>query len=167
MLTIVPARIPDDLPEVRSLFLEYAQSLGVDLSFQGFEEELASLPGDYVPPRAALLLARAGDATLGVIAMRTLETGVCEMKRLFVRPAARGSGAGRLLAEAILDTGRRAGYERMRLDTLPMMNAAYALYRRLGFREIPPYRHNPIAGTRFLECRLAIRAPEPNATETA
>ena len=151
--------MPEDLGEVRALFLEYAQSLGVDLSFQDFDRELANLPGDYVPPRGALLLARADGAAIGVVAMRPLEPGVCEMKRLFVRPEARGSGAGRLLAEEILDAGRRAGYERMRLDTLPTMSAAFALYRRLGFREIPPYRHNPVEGTRFLECRLAVAAP--------
>jgi len=154
MLRIESARMPEDLPVVRALFHEYAQSLGVDLSFQDFDREVASLPGDYVPPRGALLLARADGAAIGVVAMRPLEPGVCEMKRLFVKPEARGSGAGRLLAEEILDTGRRAGYERMRLDTLPAMNAAFALYRRLGFREIPPYRHNPVEGTRFLECRL-------------
>ena len=155
MLRIVPAGMPEDLPEVKALFLEYAKSLGVDLSFQGFDREVEALPGDYVPPLGAILLASANGANVGVVAMRALESGVCEMKRLYVRPEARGSGAGRLLAEAILDAGRRAGYERMRLDTLPTMSAAYALYRRLGFHEIPPYRHNPIEGTRFLECRLA------------
>jgi ribosomal protein S18 acetylase RimI-like enzyme len=159
MLRIEPVRMPEDLPVVRALFLEYAQSLGVDLSFQDFDHEVASLPGDYVPPRGALLLAQADGAAIGVVAMRPLEPGVCEMKRLFVKPEARGSGLGRLLAEAILDAGRRAGYERMRLDTLPTMNAAFALYRRLGFREIPSYRHNPVEGTRFLECRLAVAAP--------
>jgi ribosomal protein S18 acetylase RimI-like enzyme len=165
MLRIDSARMPEELPVAHAMFLEYAQSLGVDLSFQGFDDEVASLPGDYVPPRGALLFARADGVPIGVVAMRPLEPGVCEMKRLFVRPESRGSGAGRLLAEAILDAGRRAGYERMRLDTLPGMDAAFTLYRRPGFREIPPYRHNPVAGTRFLECRLTVPSPLHGATE--
>jgi len=158
MLRILPARIPDDLPEVKALFLEYVRSLDVDLSVQGFDREVEWLPGDYAPPRGALLLANANGATVGVVAMRPLEPGACEMKRLYVRPEARRSGAGRLLAEAVLESARHAGYECMRLDTLPTMTAAFALYRRLGFREIPPYRHNPIEGTRFLECRFASAA---------
>ena len=151
MSTLRPATFPDDLPEVRALFREYADALGIDLSFQDFDRELASLPGDYVPPRGALLLAEHQGAVAGCVALRPLESGVCEMKRLFVRPAFRGARLGRTLAEGILAEGRRLGYARMRLDTLPSMAEAIAMYERLGFTDIPPYRHNPIPGTRFLE----------------
>jgi ribosomal protein S18 acetylase RimI-like enzyme len=154
MSILRPASFPGDLPEVRALFREYADSLGVDLSFQDFDRELASLPGDYVPPRGALLLAERDGAVAGCVALRPLEAGVCEMKRLFVRPAFRGARLGRTLAEGILAEGQRLGYARMRLDTLPSMAEAIAMYERLGFVDIPPYRHNPIPGTRFLERAL-------------
>jgi len=150
-LTIESARIPEDLPEVRRLFAEYAAWLGVDLSFQNFDDEVAGLPGAYVPPRGALLLARLGDRVLGCVAMRPQSEDACEMKRLFVRDEARGHGVGRALAEAVIDAGRRAGYARMRLDTLAVMTSAHALYEALGFREIAPYTYNPLPGTRFLE----------------
>ena len=161
-----------DTDAARLLFREYAAGLGFDLSFQGFETEVAALPGEYAPPRGALLLAEAGGEQggppggadpgtgrasrfAGCVALRPIDATVCEMKRLFVRPAWRGTGLGRSLAEAILAEGRRLGYTRMRLDTVPAMQSAIALYESLGFRDIPAYRHNPIAGTRFLEAVLA------------
>ena len=154
-LRILPARGPRDIDAARALFREYAAGLGLDLSFQDFEAELAALPGDYAPPRGALLLAHAGGDLAGCVALRPLaEPAVCEMKRLYVRPAWRGTGLGRRLAEAILAEGRRLGYARMRLDTLPSMSSAIGLYESLGFRDIPAYRHNPVAGARYLEATL-------------
>jgi len=140
----------DDVELVRTLFREYADSLGVDLSFQGFDQELAALPGGY----DVVLVARIGGEVAGCVGVRPLGEGVCEMKRLYVRPSARGTGLGRALAEAAIARARELGYERMRLDTLPSMAAAQELYRSLGFVAIPPYRHNPVAGTSFLELRL-------------
>jgi len=161
VVTVSPARLPDDLDAVRELFAEYAEWTGVDLSFQDFGRELASLPGDYVPPRGALLLARLDGANVGCVAMRPLAAGVCEMKRLFLRVAARGHGVGRALVTAMLETARVAGYERMRLDTLPTMSAAIALYRACGFREIEPYRYNPVPGTLYFEVGLAHAVKQP------
>ena len=143
-----------DLPTVRALFAEYAAGLGFSLAFQGFDDELASLPGAYAPPRGALLLARTAAETAGCVALRPLAPDVCEMKRLFVRPAWRGTGLGARLAEAVVAEARRLAYARMRLDTTPEMGAAQSLYARLGFRDIPPYRENPVPGTRFLELTL-------------
>jgi GNAT superfamily N-acetyltransferase len=143
-----------DLSGVRALFEEYAASLPMSLDFQGFDRELAKLPGDYAPPRGALLIARAGDEVVGCVALRPLDSTTCEMKRLFIRPSQRGSGLGRQLVQAIVARGRALGYERMRLDTGPWMKAAHALYTEAGFREIPQYTVNPVPGARFLELEL-------------
>jgi ribosomal protein S18 acetylase RimI-like enzyme len=192
MLRITPAETPEDVLLAAALFREYSRSLGVDLSFQHFDEELSALPGDYSPPTGRLFLAfeletleddpcrsqrtsvRAGasphlsnsnawrsfgprEKLAGSIALRRLSDGICEMKRLYVRPEFRGRGVGRALAEALICAAREAGYLRMRLDTLPEMKEAQALYRALGFRDIPPYCFNPIAGTSYFE--LLINGP--------
>ena len=148
---IAPASA-EDLDAVRELFREYETSLPFDLSFQNFEQELAGLPGRYAPPSGRLLLARSGGAFIGVVALRQIGEGLCEMKRLFVRPAFRGKGIGRALARAIIEEGRRIGYKRMRLDTV--LEPAKSLYRSLGFREIPPYQHVPVEGVVFMELEL-------------
>ncbi|WP_428568888.1 GNAT family N-acetyltransferase [Ramlibacter sp.] len=149
---------PDELDSVRDLIREYAQGLGVDLCFQQFDEELATLPGEYAAPRGTLLVARVDGALAGCCALRPLDTAdypdAAEMKRLYVRKAFRGFGLGRQLAEAILDAARLAGYRSVLLDTLDDMEAARALYAELGFEEIPPYYHNPIAGAHYLKVDL-------------
>jgi ribosomal protein S18 acetylase RimI-like enzyme len=128
----------------------------VDLGFQEFDRELASLPGDYAPEqKGAILLAWLDDSCLGCVALRALDEERCEMKRLYVRPGARGVGAGRLLAEAVIERARGLGYRRMLLDTLPAMREAQALYRRLGFVETSPYRFNPVPGAAFFELDLS------------
>jgi putative acetyltransferase len=153
---IVEAEDAEALAVVRRLFVEYAASLQVDLAFQGFAEELAGLPGAYARPAGGLLLGFDGEEPAGCVAFRPLEPGVAEMKRLYVRPSARGAGWGRRLAERVVSEARAAGYERMRLDTLPSMRPALGLYVAMGFREIPAYRRNPVPGTRFLELDLRL-----------
>ena len=152
--TDIRASTAADLDDVRALFEEYAASLPFDLGFQAFARELAELPGAYAPPRGALLIARHDGAAVGCVALRPLGPETCEFKRLYVRPGARGSGAGRRLTERALDEARQMGYRRIRLDTLPGMEPAQALYLTLGFRDVPPYTPNPIAGARFLELAL-------------
>jgi putative acetyltransferase len=139
-----------DVEEARLLFEEYAASLPFALDFQDFDQEVADLPGPYAPPRGALLLAREA----GCVGLRPIDETTCEMKRLYVRPSARGLGLGRRLAEAAIAEARRLGYARMRLDTVPGMDSAQSLYAQLGFREIAPYRANPIPGALFLELTL-------------
>ena len=153
-MTEIQTATDADLPELRRLFTEYAAWVGVDLSFQDFDRELAELPGDYVAPRGVLLLARVDGGVAGCVAAHAWGPGVGEMKRLFVREAFRGAGCGRALVERLIAWAREAGYERIRLDTLPVMDRAQDLYRRFGFREIGPYRSNPVPGARFLELTL-------------
>ncbi len=150
----VTAGDTDKIEAVRALFVEYATSLGVDFCLLGFEDELANLPGAYAPPRGRLLLAQSGEEAVGCVALRPLADDVCEMKRLYVRPAYRATGLGRRLIEALLAAARELGYRRMRLDTLPTLAAARRLYRTLGFRPIAPYNDNPIPGVEFLELSL-------------
>ena len=152
--TIVSAETDAHIEGARELFLEYASALGVDLSYQGFDDELAELPGAYAPPRGRLLLALDGDEAAACVALRSLGEGTCEMKRLYVRPSHRGTRLGRRLAEAIIREARGIGYERMRLDTLPTMPEATALYESLGFQDVEAYYESPIPGTRFLERAL-------------
>ena len=151
MATIREADCSTGIGEIRQLFEEYARSLGIDLGFQSFDKELAGLPGAYSRPTGCLLFATTGDRSLGCVAVRRLDTEFCEMKRLYIRPEARREGVGRALAEAAVAFGRVAGYHAMRLNTLPTMAAAQALYRQLGFRDVLPYRHNPVPGTSFME----------------
>ncbi|MDD2926402.1 GNAT family N-acetyltransferase [Rhodoferax sp.] len=148
----------DDIDAVKALFMAYAQGLGVDLCFQNFSSELDNLPGDYAPPRGALLAIRTSTGLAGCCALRPLDTvdypNASEMKRLYVRPQFRSFGFGRALAEAILDAARSMGYSCVLLDTLSEMETARALYDDLGFVEVPPYYHNPIAGAHYLMARL-------------
>ncbi|TMQ66239.1 MAG: GNAT family N-acetyltransferase [Candidatus Eisenbacteria bacterium] len=154
MVEISAAESKSDWATARGLFEEYAASLGFDLSFQDFDREVASLPGDYSSPRGVILLALDGSAAAGCVALRPLAGETCEMKRLYVRPSHRGTGLGKRLADAILAEARARGYRYMRLDTVPGMEAAIALYRALGFRDIDPYRANPIPGAIFMEREL-------------
>ena len=152
------AQTPAEIEHAKSIFREYADSLSIDLTFQGFADELLQLPGDYAQPRGALLLALVDGDIAGCCALRPLDAvdypNACEMKRLFVRRAYRGFGLGRQLAEAIMDAARQAGYATVLLDTLDDMEAARALYEELGFRNIPPYYHNPVAGAHYLKADL-------------
>lgn len=149
---------PMGIDAVRLLFREYAAGLGVDLCFQGFESELAALPGDYASPMGILLLAWVGDELAGCGAFRPLPdvdyANACEMKRLYVRPGFRRYGLGRLLAQALIDAAQQAGYSAMLLDTLDEMESARGLYATLGFEEVPPYYFNPIPGAHYLKVDL-------------
>lgn len=152
---IVLASSPDQIERVRALFTEYAESLGFSLCFQGFDKELAELPGAYVPPKGRLLLATVDGEPAGCVALRPMANGACELKRLFVRPAFRATGLGRQLMDRILAEAREMGYRRMRLNTVVgQMDRAIALYRRLGFREIEAYDEHPVEGTIWMDLEL-------------
>jgi putative acetyltransferase len=151
----VRAESPRQIAQARELFLEYGNSLGFNLCFQSFDQELAGLPGDYAPPEGRLLLAEYDAALAGCVALHKLEPHVCEMKRLYLRPQFRRKGAGRVLAETVIWEARAIGYRRMRLDTVePVMQDAVGLYRHLGFTEIAAYRSNPIPGAMYMELEL-------------
>ena len=153
--SLFPATTEAHIAQTRELFLEYAQSLGFSLCFQNFDKELAELPGDYAPPSGRLLLAEYEGEPAGCVALHGIDETICEMKRLYLRPQFRGKGLGRVLAERIITEAREAGYKSLRLDTVgPVMQDAVALYRKLGFTEIAPYRANPNPGTLYLELQL-------------
>ncbi len=155
-INLVEAHTPARVPLVRALFEEYAAWLGQDLCFQGYAAELARLPGDYAPPRGALLLAEVGGATAGCVALRSFDGDTCEMKRLYVRGGFRGRGVGRALAVAVIERARDIGYARMCLDTLAteQLAAANRLYESLGFHDIPSYYGNPIPTARYMALDL-------------
>ncbi len=154
---LIKARSMADIEAVQTLFRQYAAAIGVDLAYQGFGEELAGLPGAYAPPTGEVILAQNGRGDyVGCVAVRPLpEKGVCEMKRLFVMPEGQSLGLGRRLAEAIIETALALGYQEMRLDTLPTMGPAIALYRSLGFTEMEAYYDTPIGRTVFMRCSLS------------
>jgi len=154
MIEIRPADFASDLPLVSQLFREYAGSLDIDLCFQNFEAELASLPGKYAPPEGRLLLAWDANDVVGCVALRPIGAASCEMKRLYIKPQARGQRLGHRLAERICQEAREAGYLRICLDTLPAMTAALQIYRSLGFKQIEPYVFNPVDGALFLGLEL-------------
>ncbi|KIW31248.1 uncharacterized protein PV07_02912 [Cladophialophora immunda] len=164
--SITPVRLPDDLTDTISLFYAYAGSLGFDLAFQNFDNEMAGMPGKYSPPQGELLLARneAGVA-IGCVGLRPLPSAgvtgkVCEMKRLYVTPAGRGTGVGKALASTIIDAAEKLGYDEMRLDTLPSMATALRMYRHFGFENIAAYYETPLEGTHFLSLKLPRQAKE-------
>ena len=154
-LSIAQVESPAQIAQARELFLEYAQSLGFSLCFQNFDQELAGLPGDYAPPEGHLLLVECEGQLAGCVALHKLDSRVCEMKRLYLRPQFRGKGLGRTLAEHLIAEARQAGYRRVRLDTVePVMKDAVAMYRAMGFRDIAPYRPNPMTGALYMELDL-------------
>ena len=154
MTAAIRPAAPAETEALRALFREYEKGLGISLRFQDFDAEVANLPGEYAPPSGRLLVASAGDALAGCVALRKIGEGIAEMKRLYVRPAFRGTGLGRRLAEAIVGEARAIGYHAVRLDTLSTMTEAQALYLSMGFADIPPYNDHAVAGTRFLEKHL-------------
>jgi putative acetyltransferase len=153
-VNLVQAQSADEINRARALFEEYAAALKVSLCFQNFDQELIELPGKYAPPEGRLLVARLANQDVGCVALRKIGNGICEMKRLYVRPAYRGRGIGRALTLAIIGEARKIGYQAMRLDTLPSMKEAAPLYRSLGFVQIDPYNEHPICGTIFMELKL-------------
>jgi GNAT superfamily N-acetyltransferase len=164
--SICAATLPEDLPVIKDLFLEYADSLSFELDFQDFREELATLPGKYAPPSGSILVAKENGETVGCVAVRPLGSEVCEMKRLYVKPAHRGKRLGRDLALAIIEEAKRLGYKAMRLDTVVAMKEASVLYRTLGFQPIDAYCFNPLPGAMYFELKLAksieLRAQSKN-----
>jgi GNAT superfamily N-acetyltransferase len=154
-MELIQATSAEQIKVARELYEEYAAGLGISLCFQNFDKELAELPGDYAPPGGRLFLAVIENQVAGCIALRGIAGDACEMKRLYVRPAFRGTGLGRTLAEASIQAARTLGYRRMRLDTLPgRMDRAITLYRALGFKEIEPYYNNPVPDATFMELDL-------------
>jgi carbonic anhydrase len=151
---ITPAVHASEIEQARTLVLEYVEELGIDLGFQGFTREMREFPGAYAPPEGRLLLATSGGEPAGCVGLRKLEPGVCEMKRLYVRPRHRGHGLGQQLARAVIAEARALGYSAMRLDTLASMHAATAMYRGLGFQPTAPYYVNPLEGTLYFELKL-------------
>jgi len=154
VIVIVDAHEGDKLKRVRELIKEYESGLQISLDFQDFDQELASLPGEYAPPEGCLLLASYRREIAGCVALKKLEGSICEMKRLYTRPQFRGLKIGKTLSEVVIERARKIGYTRMRLDTIPSMKRARALYAALGFKEIPPYRYNPVEGASFMELEL-------------
>jgi ribosomal protein S18 acetylase RimI-like enzyme len=154
MTRIICAETEVHYQRTRELFQQYADSLGFDLEFQGFSQELARLPGEYAPPKGCILLAESAEEIVGCVALRPLKNMICEMKRLYVVPGYRNRKIGRALAEAVIDRARTCGFERMRLDTIESMTAAQALYHSLGFRPIKPYRYNPLKNPSYFELDL-------------
>jgi putative acetyltransferase len=153
---LVAAQNPEQVALARQLFLEYAEAIGVDLEYQGFSAELAALPSPYEPPRGALLVAEVDGQAAGCVALRRLDDLSAEMKRLYVRPDFRSLGLAMRLVTAVIHAARRAGYSELKLDTLPSMASAQALYRKLGFSETPPYNNTHLPGTRFYSLRLGV-----------
>jgi putative acetyltransferase len=153
---LIPVESPDHIEIVRSLFVEYQRAIGIDLCFQNFNDELANLPGEYTPPEGRLYMCHVGEIPGGCVALRKIDERTCEMKRMYVRPQFRGRHLGRLLAEKIIAEARTIGYEAMRLDTLPAMTEAIALYRSLGFRPTEAYRLNPHPGAIYMELLLGL-----------
>ena len=154
MLRFVQAKTEKHLEAIGELFTEYVHSLGFELDFQDYENEFAELPGEYAPPDGRLILAIVDGDAVGCIGLRKIDDTICEMKRMYVRPDFRGKGIGRSLAEIVIEEARKIGYKAMRLDTIDTMNEATFLYRSLGFKEIAPYRHNPMDGAMFMELNL-------------
>jgi ribosomal protein S18 acetylase RimI-like enzyme len=158
-MQIIQAQSATEIETARKLFEEYAAALNFSLCFQNFDQEVSGLPGKYAPPAGRLLLAVQEHEVAGCIALRPLPDNACEMKRLFVRPQFRGQALGDQLVAAVMEAAREIGYERMRLDTVPgKMDRAIALYRAIGFQEIEPYYHNPVAGALFMELALSQAA---------
>jgi putative acetyltransferase len=154
MTEIQTAILPNEIPVIKGLFQEYADSLNFELDFQDFREELETLPGKYAPPLGSILVAKENGETVGCVAVRPLGEEICEMKRLYVKPAHRGKRLGRELALAIVEEAKRLGYRAMRLDTVVAMKEASALYRALGFQPIDAYCYNPLPGAMYFELKL-------------